>query len=113
MKKLFTVLLVMSLAFLVTAGASDKGKGTSINGWVSDSNCGVKHMAAGGGDCIKKCMTKGAKLAFVSDADKSVWAVDNPDALTGHEGHHVTISAHVDNKAKSVHVESVTMMAEK
>ena len=71
MKKLFAVLLVMSLALLVTASASDKP--SSINGWVSDSNCGVKHMAAGGGDCIKKCMTKGAKLAFVSDADKSVW----------------------------------------
>lgn len=115
MKKLFAALLVTSLALFMAAGvsASEKGKSTNINGWVSDSNCGVKHAAAGGGDCIKKCMTKGAKLAFVSDADKSVWAVDNPDALAGHEGHHVTIAAHVDAKAKSVHVETVTMMAEK
>ena len=113
MKKLFMVLLVMSLALMVTAGASAKDKPASINGWVSDSGCGVKHAKEGGAECIKKCMSMGQKLAFVSDADKSVWAVDNQDALAGHEGHHVTISAHVDKKAKSVHVESVTMMAEK
>ena len=114
MKKLFAVLLVMSLAlFVVAAGASEKGKATSINGWVSDTGCGVKHAKAGGAECIKKCQGMGQKLAFVSDADKSVWAVDNQDALAGHEGHHVTIEAHVDKKAKSVHVENVTMMAEK
>ena len=115
MKKLLAVLLVMSLAlFVVAAGASDmKGKTSSINGWVSETGCAAKHAAAGGEACVKKCIAGGAKMAFVSDADKSVWGVDNPDALAGHEGHHVTIAAHVDKKAKSVHVESVTMMAEK
>jgi hypothetical protein len=115
MKKLFAVLLVTSLALFVVAGvsASDKGKTTSINGWVSETGCAAKHTTAGGEACVKKCIEKGAKMAFVFDADKSVWMVDNPDALAGHEGHHVTIAAHVDAKAKSVHVESVTMMAEK
>jgi len=114
MKKLFLVLLVMSLAlFVVAAGASDKAKATSINGWVSETGCATKHAAAGGEACVKKCIEKGAKMAFVFDADKSVWGVDNPEALAGHEGHHVTIAAHVDAKAKSVHVTSVTMMAEK
>lgn len=112
MKKLFAALLLMSFAmFVVAAGASDTAKATSINGWVSDTNCGAKHASAGGGACLKKCIAGGAKIAFVSDADKSVWAVDNPDKLAGHEGHHVTIQAHVDQKAKSVHVESVSMMA--
>jgi hypothetical protein len=111
MKKLFAILLVASLALLVTASASDKP--TSINGWVSEAMCGAKasHMQAGADACVKKCLAGGSKMAFVSDKDKSVWAVDNPDALTGHEGHHVTVSAHVDKKAKSIHVASVTMMA--
>ena len=115
MKKLGTVLLVMSLVLCIAAGvsASDKGKATSVNGWVTDTMCGAKDAHAGGEACTKKCMAGGAKMAFVSDADKSVWGVDNPDALKGHEGHHVTIEAHVDAKAKSVHVESVTMMADK
>lgn len=110
MKKLLAVLLVMSFAlfFVVAAGASDKA--TSINGWVSETGCAAKHMAEGGGDCVKKCIAKGSKMAFVSDADKSVWVVENPDALAGHEGHHVTIEAHVDAKAKTVHVASVSMM---
>lgn len=111
MKKLFAALLVVSFAlFVVAAGASDMGKTTNINGWVSETGCAAKHTAEGGGDCVKKCIAKGAKMAFVSDADKSVWVVENPDALAGHEGHHVTIEAHVDAKAKTVHVASVTMM---
>ena len=111
MKKLFLVLLVMSLClFVVTAFAGDKGKATSINGWVSETGCATKHASAGGEACVKKCIEKGAKMAFVSDADKSVWVVENPDALAGHEGHHVTIEAHVDAKAKTVHVASVSMM---
>jgi hypothetical protein len=110
MKKLLAVLLVMSFAlfFVVAAGASDKA--TSINGWVSETGCAAKHASDGGGECVKKCISKGAKMAFVNDADKSVWVVDNPDALAGHEGHHVTIEAHVDAKAKTVHVASVSMM---
>ena len=46
MKKLFAVLVVMSLALLVTASASDKP--TNINGWVSETGCAAKHVAAGG-----------------------------------------------------------------
>jgi len=115
MKKLFAVLLVMALALFVVSGAvaGDKAKATGINGWVSESGCATKHAGAGGEACVKKCIEKGAKMVFVSDADKSVWGVDNPDALAGHEGHHVTIQAHVDKEKKSVHVESVAMMAEK
>lgn len=111
MKKLFLLLLVMSLClFVVSAVAGDEAKATSVNGWVSETGCATKHAAAGGEACVKKCIEKGAKMAFVSDADKSVWGVDNPDALAGHEGHHVTIQAHVDKEKKSVHVESVAMM---
>ena len=115
MKKLFAALLVTSLALFMVVGASagEKGKATSINGWVSESGCATKHAGPGGEACVKKCISKGAKMVFVEDTDKSVWGIDNPDALAGHEGHHVTIAAHVDATAKTVHVESVTMMAAK
>ena len=115
MKKLFAALLVTSLALFMTvsAGAGSKDKATSINGWVSETGCAAKHTAAGGEACVKKCMEKGSKMAFVSDADKSVLLVENPDALAGHEGHHVTIQGHVDTEKKSVHVESVAMVAGK
>jgi hypothetical protein len=34
--------------------------------------------------------------------------VDNPEKLTGHEGHHVAVTGHVTGD--SVHVESVKML---
>ena len=33
---------------------------------------------------------------FVSDKDSQTWTITNPDAVKGHEGHHVTLTAHVD-----------------
>jgi pectin methylesterase-like acyl-CoA thioesterase len=47
-------------------------------------------------------------LVVVTDGDQKVLTVENPDALTGHEGHHVAVTGHV--KGDSVHVESVKMI---
>src|SRR5215471_107807 len=33
---------------------------------------------------------------LVADKDGKSWKVSNPDALKGHEGHHVRVKAHVD-----------------
>jgi hypothetical protein len=33
---------------------------------------------------------------FVSDKDSKSWTISNPDAVKGHEGHHVTLQAQVD-----------------
>ena len=33
---------------------------------------------------------------FVSDKDSKSWAISNPNAVKGHEGHHVTLQAHLD-----------------
>ena len=32
---------------------------------------------------------------FVSDKDGKSWTISNPEAVKGHEGHHVTLKAHV------------------
>jgi hypothetical protein len=46
---------------------------------------------------------------FTSDKDKSKWTIVNPDAVKGHEGHHVVLSAHVYPDKNEVHVMSVKM----
>jgi lipid-binding SYLF domain-containing protein len=46
---------------------------------------------------------------FVSDKDSKSWAISNPDAVKGHEGHHVTLQAQVDADKGEVHVESLKM----
>ena len=46
---------------------------------------------------------------FVSDKDSKSWTISNPDAVKGHEGHHVTLQAQVDADKSEVHVESLKM----
>jgi hypothetical protein len=58
--------------------------------------------------CAQKCLTKGAKVVVVTDDTKQVLTVDNPEALKGHEGHHVAVTGEV--KGDSIHVEKATML---
>jgi len=46
------------------------------------------------------------RIGVRSDADQKSWDVMNPEALKGHEGHHVQVSAHVyaDKKANVMSV---------
>lgn len=65
----------------------------------------------------EKTSTKAASLSgkisadgkmFV-DKDNKSWTVTNPDALKGHEGHEVTLKAHIDSAKNEIHVVSVKM----
>src|SRR5713226_4635630 len=51
--------------------------------------------------------------ALVGDKDNKTWKVSNPDTLKGHEGHHVTVKAHVDTDKDEIHVTSVKMAEDK
>jgi hypothetical protein len=111
MKRVLLICFALGLMLFVVASmalADDMAKSTSINGWISDSQCGVKGANAAGADCTKKCLEKGAKMVVVTDGDQKVLMVDNQDALKGHEGHHVTVTGHVNGD--SIHIESVKMM---
>jgi hypothetical protein len=46
---------------------------------------------------------------FVNDKDSKSWTISNPDAVKGHEGHHVTLKAHLDTDKNEVHVVSLKM----
>jgi hypothetical protein len=65
-----------------------------------------------------KAMAKSVKVvgkisddgkSFVSDKDGKTWTIDNPDAVKGHEGHHVVLSANPDAASSTVHVNSLKM----
>jgi len=92
--------MMISVAFAADA--------TTVNGFVSDSKCGAKGANAGAAECTKKCIKGGAKMVVVTDKDQKVLTVDNPDALTGHEGHHVAVTGQVSGD--SIHVEGVKML---
>jgi hypothetical protein len=46
---------------------------------------------------------------FTNDKDNKMWTVSNPEALKGHEGHHVTIKAKIDAAKNQIDVTSVKM----
>jgi len=46
-------------------------------------------------------------MVIVTDGDQKVLAVDNQDALNGHEGHHVTVTGTMS--MDDMHVASVKM----
>jgi len=71
------------------AKAAEKGKSMSLTGWIKDQD---------------------GKSTFVNDKDKQAWNIANPDAVKGHEGHHVKIKAKLNEADHSVNVEKLTMM---
>src|SRR5476649_2852344 len=71
------------------AKAAEKGKSMSFTGWIKDQD---------------------GKSTFVNDKDKQAWNIANPDAVKGHEGHHVKIKAKLNEADHSVNVEKLTMM---
>lgn len=98
---------VLALAFVACVAMAQKT--TKIEGWITDAKCG----AIAGSDpsnaaCAKKCAEAGEKLVFVGDKDKKLYAVDNQDAVKGHEGHHVSVTGRVTGD--SIHVEKVDML---
>jgi hypothetical protein len=98
MKKLLAICFAGSLLMLGAAGAQDAAqtdgmkkadtmaKATKVTGKISDDG-----------------------KTFVSDSDSKTWAIDNPDAVKGHEGHHVVLTAQVDADKSEVHVKSLKM----
>jgi hypothetical protein len=47
-------------------------------------------------------------MVVVTDGDQKILAVENPDALKGHEGHHIAVTGHVTGE--KIHVESAKML---
>ena len=97
MKKLLA--LCFALALLLTVGeasAQDTMKNDSMK---TDSSKAIQ---------VTGRISDDGKM-FVSDKDSKSWTIKNPDAIKGHEGHHVTLTAHVYPDKNEVHVMSLKM----
>ena len=99
-------LFVMVAVFALSAAAAMAADSSKITGYISDSMCGAKH-AGTGAECVKKCIEGGMKPVFVSEKDKAVWTIDNPDAVKDFYGDHVTVKATAERSAKSVHIDAI------
>ena len=105
MRKLLLLCLSLAVMFMFI-GVSFAADTTTVNGYVSDSKCGAKGKT--NAECTKKCLGNGAKMVVVTDKTDKILTVDNPDALSGHEGHHVAVTGTVSGD--SIHVDSVKML---
>ena len=103
MKRVLAFLFVVSALTATAARAADSSK---VDGWISDSMCGAKHAGTGSA-CVKKCIEGGLAPVFVDEAKKSVWTIDNPDAVKGFYGDHVTVTVKSDDAKKSVHIDAI------
>jgi hypothetical protein len=108
MKRIAAVSLSLLSFVSVAALAADT---TKVSGYISDAMCGAKHAGTGAA-CAKKCLEGGEKPVFVDEAKKQVWAIDNPDAVKEAYGKHVALTVTADPAAKSMHVDSVSVLAD-
>ena len=109
MKKIIVICLAFCFVLALSAMAfDDMGKSATVNGWVSDDKCGAKGANDKAEACTKKCLAAGADMVVVTDADQKVLMVKNPEALKGHEGHHVAVTGSVEGE--SIHVDSAKML---
>jgi pentapeptide MXKDX repeat protein len=101
MKKLVAICIALAILTFGVAAAQD-----------TMSKDSMKH------DSMKADASKEVKITgkisddgktFVNDSDKKSWDIVNPEAVKGHEGHHVTLSAHVYADKNQVHVMSLKM----
>jgi hypothetical protein len=97
MKKLLATLFALTLLTSLSLVAQDTMKQDSMK---SDASMKASHITGKISDDGK---------TFVSDKDGKSWTISNPDAVKGHEGHHVTLKAHVAADKNEVDVVSLKM----
>ena len=101
MKKLLVVVLGLAVVLSISAFAQDNmGMGKSDKDAAAAPLKSLKGTIKADGD----------KYTFVGDKDKKSWEVMNPEALKGHEGHHVELKAHVYADKDQIHVMEVKML---
>ncbi len=97
MKKLLA--LCFALALLLTVGVASAQDTMKNDNMKTDSSKAIQ---------VTGRISDDGKM-FVSDKDSKSWTIKNPDAIKGHEGHHVTLTAHVYPDKNEVHVMSLKM----
>ena len=103
MKKLLLVSFALALVMSLLALAQET---TKPPGAMKQETPKAEKMS---GKAVTVSGTVGADGTTFIDKDNKTWTVTNPEALKGHEGHEVTLTAHTDAAKNEVHVVSVKM----
>jgi hypothetical protein len=105
MKKLMTICFALALLTLGVASGVASAQYDKQNDNMKNDNMKTDSSKA---IQITGKVSDDGKM-FVKDKDSKSFTIANPDAVKGHEGHHVTLTAHVDADKNEVHVMSLKM----
>jgi hypothetical protein len=114
MKKLLLMLMTVAV-FLGTAAfaqdtSSSGSAGSTMGSDTAKSDKAASKEKAPPLKTLKGTVkAEGDKVQFVADKGGKAWDVVNPEALKGHEGHHVIVKAHVYADKNQIHVMDVKM----
>jgi hypothetical protein len=100
MKKLMMIVFALCLLTSVSLMAQATAPAAPQDTMKSDTSTKPAHITGKISDDGK---------TFVSDTDGKSWTISNPDAVKGHEGHHVTLKAQVSPDKNEVNVVSLKM----
>ena len=103
MKKLLLVSFALALVVSLLALAQET---TKPPGAMKQETTKAERMSA---KAVAVSGTVSADGTTFINKDNKTWTVTNPEALKGHEGHEVTLTAHTDAAKNEVHVVSVKM----
>jgi hypothetical protein len=100
--------LVSMIAFLALVPISAQARQNADSAQHHNSNAQKKSNkpASISGKVGSDCKT------FTADKDSKIWKVNNPEALSGIEGRHVKVKAHVDAAQTQIQIVSVHAIAE-
>ena len=101
MKRLITICFGLSLLLCGFATAQDTMKQDSMKADKASKAVNITGKISDDGKTL------------VNDKDSKSWTISNPEAVKGHEGHHVTLLAHVYADKGEVHVMSLRMGRDK
>jgi hypothetical protein len=107
MKKLMTIAFALSLLTSISLLAQDAIPPSNTQSDASAQSSMQPDTSTKPAHITGKISDDGK--TFVSDSDGKTWTINNPDAVKGHEGHHVTLKANVSADKTSVDVVSLKM----
>jgi hypothetical protein len=84
-------------------------------GWFSDKSCARvtdDTPRPNGTACVKKCLSEGAALVFISEQAKAVFEVRDRPTAKDDVGYYVELTGTVDPVAKTISVQSVKRLSE-
>ena len=111
MKKFLQHIILPVLCLMLAWGSTAVASSSStVSGYISDAVCGTKGATVGYADCTNKCLAKGAQLVIVVDGTQQMLIIDNPDAVKGHECHHVLVTGDINKQTTTIHVFSLRLI---